>query len=452
MDISRFYSTIKTSYPTYDDLTYKKLVNFQNHKDFPIHRWMKYREGYSVEIVHRVIKDLNIKGSVLDPFVGSGTTSYASSLLGLKSYGIELNPFPAFVAYAKTRKYSKKFIDKFEELLPSLIRKNKPARKPELKIIDKAFHRSVLESMLQVKSNINSLVDKLQRDLAFFIWLSILENVSNTFKEGNGIKYKGRFGYKRPPRKGTPSYGKYIEMLGKASDGDGWNVQDVYGVYSKRFHEIIEDLRIVNYKTWNEPDIILGDVRETEKLLKSTNNFSGVGLTIFSPPYANCFDYYEINKLELWMGDFIRNYEDFKEQRKKGLVSNLNTDLKNISYINSNLNYLLGQMNDKVLWDIRVKDMLKGYFRDMETTLREIYKVTNSKGYVVIVVANSSYGDIIVPTDILLAQVGEKIGFKVTKIVRARQTNTSSQQMKRFKDKKVDTSLLRESLVYLQKN
>lgn len=33
---------------------------------------------------------------------------------------------------------------------------------------------------------------------------------------------------------------------------------------------------------------------------------------IFSPPYANCFDYTEIYKLELWFGKFVSEYSDLK--------------------------------------------------------------------------------------------------------------------------------------------
>ena len=32
---------------------------------------------------------------------------------------------------------------------------------------------------------------------------------------------------------------------------------------------------------------------------------------LFSPPYANSFDYFEIFKLELWMGEFIKDYAEF---------------------------------------------------------------------------------------------------------------------------------------------
>ncbi len=448
--LSKLYNSLNKKYPSREDLTFKKLVNFQNHKDLPIHRWLRYREGYSVELVKRVIKELNIKGSVLDPFLGSGTTTYASALLGLNSYGIELNPFPAFVAKVKTRKYSKKFISDFQSIIPHLLKKNKPSQKPGLRILDKAFNVSVLNSLLEIRRNIDELKGN-NKDLAFFTWLSLIEEVSNTYKEGNGIKYRGRFGYKRPPRRGTVGFEKYMKIVNESSSTEGWVVKNVHEIFNIRFNEILVDLNSMNYKYWKEPKIILGDVRETEILLSSLNNFNGIDLTIFSPPYANCFDYYEINKIELWMGGFTASYEDFKQQRKKGLVSNLNANLKNIEYFNQSLDTLLNEMDNKALWNTKIKDMLRGYFRDMSIALEKLYKVTNKKGHVVMVIGNSSYGNVIIPTDLLLAEIAEKIGFKISKIVKARQTNTSSQQMKILKDNGLDTSLLREGLVYLTK-
>lgn len=451
-DLKQFYSSISSKYLTLKDSSLKNQVNFQNHKEFPIHRWLKYREGYSVELVQNTIRELGIEGSILDPFLGSGTTTYASALLGKGSFGIEINPFPAFVAKVKTRKYSNNFISGFQNLLPKLLKKNKKSEKPALKILDKAFNSDVLNALLEIKTNIERIKKRKQKDLAFFIWLSILEEVSNTFKEGNGIKYRGKFGYRRPPRKGTANYDKYQEKLRNIKSNEGWESKNVHEAFRKRFQETIEDLKSIDYSNWEEPKIILGDAKKTEELLKkTTGGFPGLELTIFSPPYANCFDYFEIFKLELWMGGFVNSYDELKAYRRRGLVSNLNADLKNIGYFNDSLEFLLSNIDKEKIWDKKIIDMLRGYFRDMSASLSEFFKITRSKGYVVIVVANSSYGDVIIPTDLLLAQIGKSVGFKTAKIVEARKTNTSSQQMDRYKKKGVNTSLLRESLVFLRK-
>ncbi|MGM2835156.1 hypothetical protein ACS2TZ_41405, partial [Bacillus cereus group sp. Bce025] len=48
---------------------------FALNKDEPIHRWYKYDEGYSSELIFNEFKKLPIEvESIFEPFAGSGTT------------------------------------------------------------------------------------------------------------------------------------------------------------------------------------------------------------------------------------------------------------------------------------------------------------------------------------------------------------------------------------------
>ncbi|NMC61287.1 MAG: hypothetical protein GYA51_18190, partial [Candidatus Methanofastidiosa archaeon] len=58
------------------------------------------------------------------------------------------------------------------------------------------------------------------------------------------------------------------------------------------------------------------------------------------------------------------------------------------------------------------------------------------------------YKGILVPTDLLLAEIAEKLGFKVKKIIYARKIRASSQQMADLHNYE---DLMRESIVELQK-
>lgn len=92
--------------------------------------------------------------------------------------------------------------------------------------------------------------------------------------------------------------------------------------------------------------------------------------------------------------------------------------------------------------------VISGYFDDMESLLIEIYKKTIKNGRVAIVVGNSAYGGVIVPTDLLIAEIGEKIGFSVEEILVTRHLTTSSQQRNKL-EPVID--YLRESIVILKK-
>ena len=95
-----------------------------------------------------------------------------------------------------------------------------------------------------------------------------------------------------------------------------------------------------------------------------------------------------------------------------------------------------------------VPNMLRCYFDDMHSVLREGYHVLREKGTMIIVVDQSAYLGMPVPTDLILARIGEKIGYHVNRIIKCRRAGTSGQQLKRFPYLK---TLLRESILVLEK-
>ena len=74
---------------------FKQIGTFRDSNSAPIHRWFKYPAGYSYKLVETLINDysLDSKSWLLDPFVGSGTTSVVAKQYGINSLGIEAHPF-----------------------------------------------------------------------------------------------------------------------------------------------------------------------------------------------------------------------------------------------------------------------------------------------------------------------------------------------------------------------
>ena len=103
--------------------------------------------------------------------------------------------------------------------------------------------------------------------------------------------------------------------------------------------------------------------------------------------------------------------------------------------------------NIKDLWSRKIPYMIEGYFEDMRKTLKGLYELTKPDGYCIIVVGNSAYGNIAIPTDLILGNIGLNIGFKICNIEIARHLGTSSQQYKKINNR----NMLRESLVILKK-
>ena len=129
------------------------------------------------------------------------------------------------------------------------------------------------------------------------------------------------------------------------------------------------------------------------------------------------------------------------------------------SHVNSKFDHQISNKNDDVdliaelvsafnVWNKNIPDMLRGYFDDMQKLLNNIKKVLLPGAKCFIVVANSGYKGILVPTDMLIADEAAKIGFKVNAIHKARKIRSSSQQMQALHGDY--DQLMRESVIEIE--
>ena len=397
---------------------YKTLVNFKTNLNQPRHSWFDVKEGYSTGLVNNILNDLKINkndGYIMDPFSGSGTTILASSMLGYKSIGIEVNPFLHYLSKNKCISYSSNFNVLKNKFIKCDFRNHNASKVPELSISKKLF-KNQLNEILKIKNWIEQIKDKKSKELFFCAFLCSLDKASYAKKDGNGLKY---------PKNKIP--------------------QNFKQVFIKNLEKFLEDIKSTKIK--NKPIIFLGN---NLNVLKQ-NNFkkkykNKIALCLFSPPYANCFDYTEVYKTELWFGDFVKEYKDLKDLRNKTLSSHLNKTFSKVSILRE-ITPFVNIIKMKKLWSNKIVDMIINYFFEMNLLLSMFYKLLSKNGKCVIVVGNSAYGNIAIPTDDILKKLAKKVGFKKNYIIKARKLGTSSQQYKNVDDPKK----LRESLVILSK-
>ena len=439
-NLKHFYLELEKKGKIIDKPEYKNLVNFSTNLDKPIHRWFDIKEGYSRDLIINLINrfDVRKKELILDPFCGSGTTLLAAKEKGIDGIGFEINPFLAFLTKVKLNNYTNKDILGLElafKKIEKMESKKSLISSPKLSISKKLFGPR-LKTILAIKEYISRVPKNQIKDLLNICFLSILEDCSTSKKDGNGLKYPRN----KIPKKVRPTF---IEKL----------------------NQIIDDLK--STKNWrNKSFVFENDVRKLEDILKNKidstatdllngfniNNFNTfkekVSLVVFSPPYMNCFDYTEVYKVELWFGDFIKNYGELKNLREATLSSHLNQTLTERKKLdNEYVKIFTEAIGEKELWNKKIPFMIQGYFEDMWLVLKGIYRLLAPKSHCVIVVGNSAYGNIVIPTDLILGDLGLDIGFKSFKVEVARHLGTSSQQYKKVnaRDK------LRESLVILKK-
>lgn len=423
LEIEKKYKVI---YPDNSNATYTSLLNYSDESERPFQRWYRYKEGFSVELVKCLIKEYSKKnGIILDPFSGSGSTLLAATQIGYSGIGFEVNPFSFFLSQCKLDSYDIEEIQQFKNIYERIIDEAKTIKVdyqlPKLSISEKVFDTCIERYYMTVDYlivNVNCQNEKV-KNLLKLGWLACLENLSNYRKAGNGLKYKR---YVKP---------RVI------------TIEDAYISLLEEYQKIHVDL----LKKHNEckGKIYMDSCLNMDKYI-TPKSINGI---IFSPPYANCFDYTEIYKLELWFGKFVQEYSDLKQLRKKSLHSHLNGDLSgNVDISSPILSELLLELNQKELWDKKIPKMLSLYYNDMFKVLDLSYSALEENGFCCIVVGNSAYGGIVFPADLILAEYAERIGFIVDKIEVDRYIITSSQQYEITKD---SGKYLRESVICLVK-
>jgi hypothetical protein len=420
MKLDEIYRSLEEGVSIKENPKYASLVNFGENKNLPRHRWFNIKEGFSSEIIKELIKKFDGKEDdlVFDPFSGSGTTVLSAKELGIPSFGIEVNPFLWEISKSKLIEGPidlSKHISFIENINPE-----KNICPPKLSISQKLFGKQ-LKNVLAIKEYISSVKNNQERQLLKTAFLCSLEISSSAKKDGNGLKY---------PKNKKPAQIKevIIEKIRTIQEDINQNVLDKE-VKSLIFNEDVRDLESF--------------IRE-----KHPEYIDKTSFCLFSPPYMNCFDYTEIYKIELWFGDFIEEYSDLKKLREKSLDSHLNKKLFGNRKLNDKtVNFFYSILEEKELWSKKIPKMIEGYFEDMWKTLNGIYLTLKKGGVCVIVVGNSSYGNVVIPTDLILGKIGLHCGFKKCSIEIARRLGTSSQQLNKVNK----PELLRESLVILKK-
>src|SRR5690348_12500298 len=76
-------AVVREATPTLAD-----AVHWPGGADLPIHRWYRYREGFSP----RIVSQLRLGKHVLDPFCGCGSAMLGAAVSGRSSTGLDINP------------------------------------------------------------------------------------------------------------------------------------------------------------------------------------------------------------------------------------------------------------------------------------------------------------------------------------------------------------------------
>ena len=426
------YRALEKKLPLQNAPQFASLVVPTEAETVPIHRWFRYKEAFSPDLLEQALLATKVPIAsplhVADPFSGVGTTLLSGQLRPDKvatAIGLERNPFSAFVARTKLCWPE---IDSAEmnRLAAQVIGNSAKSRGPLPGLSSIRTGRCISPFIAgRIVAIRDALLKRKQspaRDALLLGLAAAVEPLSRVRKDGRALRIVDR-----PVQQVAPTLRRIWSQM--AADVD---------VMRRNFRKVAIT------------KITEGDGRR----LSSHISPETLDLVFTSPPYPNNIDYSEVYKLELWLLGFIKDQEAFLSLRKSTLRSHPTSDLgaacdeafiKGLEF--KPLSSFFDPMIERAsgLDEKWRKKLLMGYFSDLWASLDDQFRCLKAGGRSFMVVANSLHGcsgsAYLVPTDILLGQIGVCIGFQLEKILVARST----------KRRLSGNHFLRESIVVLRK-
>jgi hypothetical protein len=409
--------------------------NFAENLNQPRHCWYHFKEGFSNQLVSEAVKQ-NADGkdkplTILDPFSGSGTTPLTAALLGHDSISVEVNPFCVFTSRVKCMSGTWN-LKRFQMLAAKIIdtaKRNKAQSPLEGKSTftdggqnsQWLFNRSVLRAFHRTWKAIETCENSYAGPFKLAAIRSAM-NCCNAKKDGKCLRY-------------------YTDWRKKDYDQE-----DFFGSFLSSTTRMVHDVQIASIDSGRKTSIVRGDVR----IKLAEVNDKSCNLLVTSPPYLNSFDYSDIYRPELFLGQFIKSNDELRRLRLKTIRSHLQVKwdgelLVNNAMIKAIVDSLRGKTD---FWNNRIPSMIEAYFYDMRCVLSEAARILKEGAEAWIVVSTSAYKGVQIPVDLILAELGCEQGFALKEICVLRTLRVAGQQQSEFGN----TSLpLRESLIILKR-
>ncbi len=392
-----------------------RLATPKRLSQLPRHRWFYFPHSFDPALVEAILTECNLtdSGSVLDPFVGSGTTLLAAQQEGLSATGLDLSPVSVVVSRAKTSRYSPVTLEAhLDAVLSASIPPAPPVRDASARL-KRAFSAGELRNLVALRQAAEALGSP-YREFFFVALLQTAREFSRAVPDGGWFRW-----------------------VKKSARG-----QQVRSVFERCARAMIQDVKSTQQRNARQPgtvEVLEGDARS----LTQRRMFDAV---ITSPPYPNRHDYTRVFHIELLLLGLAES--EIFDLRHRSLRSHVE------AWVNGDCAHSFMQpptlANVLQDWpteaDPRVPRMLAGYFEDMHTTMTRLSAVTRAGGCIALVVGNVRHAGRLIPVDEVLAESAPQAGLDHTGTWVIRNRGNSAQQMG-----KLGRVPSRESVVFLAK-
>jgi DNA modification methylase len=377
--------------------------------------WHRFKEAFPPELVERAIRESPIQVErCLDVFGGSGTTALTAQFLGVSSTTVEVNPFLVDVIRAKLDRYDTESLSK--SLLevrrrsravdgdPAEVFRDVPATFVEPGVDGRwLFGNATAQRLAAILAAIDELELETHRRLLRVLVGGLLVEVSNAVVSGKGRRYRRNWEVRERER--VPSA--------------------VDDLFFDRLRRALRDIYRFTPRPAVSTAVLHGDARRVR--LRHCHE-----LAIFSPPYPNSFDYTDVYNIELWMLGYLESREDNRRLRDSTLASHVQLfrDYPAAPGGSSSLDRVATRLDAvrETLWSPWIPAMIGGYFADLLAVLQRVRRRLSPGGNCWIVVGDSRYGGVHVPTARILSELVQAHGWSVSSMEPCRAMRSSAQQ------------------------
>lgn len=388
--------------------------SFKDSMKAPVHQWFMYPAGFSYRLVEEKLKEyrLGAMSTVLDPFVGCGTTSVVAKQNGVNSLGIEAHPFVLWVAKTKLfweydlteliRAIEDVCLRASESSFDALRQRIEAREFPALVV--KCFSPENLVKLLALREAIRS--SETTPEITDFLNLALTHTLRTVSWAGTGWPYIAPSKYHAK----TTEHDAFIEFRAQA-----W-----------RMYEDVTVVRTSQGSNVTTHQLLLHDARMSHPEIRENS----VDLVITSPPYLNNYDYADRTRLELYFFGWASTWGDITEKIRSKLMMAATTQVTRSSYDHKNLiteemeqaaPRIYQELTSKVreLSHVRLDKggkksydiMVAGYFNDIWEVLKQIYRVLKPGCDFALVLGDSAPYSVYIPTDLWIGQLALSIGF-----------------------------------------
>ncbi len=351
----------------------------------------EYTHGYHVypammipQIVRALMDEYGPKGEVktiLDPYMGSGTTLVEASIRGISSIGSDLNPLARLMSRVKTSHYEENVIkDQFAEILLHLsFYDESKVRNRNFERISNSSYWYSEEALLKL-SYLHQLIEEYASNSGFFklILAEIVREVSYT--------RNGEFKRFRMNESKIVNYNP-----------------DPFELFEKKVRRNIAGLHEYNAKA-GRADVTICNFNSTYGIPRDIVKEGSIDMVVTSPPYGDSRTTVAYGQFSRWANEWF-GYDNAKTLDNELMGGG---KCREVMFDSKELNETLSEiraLDEQRYWDV------VSFLNDYYLSIKNVANTIRLGGRVCYVVGDRRVKGVQIPLDYFTAEIFEQCGF-----------------------------------------